>query len=179
MALRDRLFRHDLVLSGDVLVLRLRVEGPPNLFEADTEFWNLAREQEGRLRNEILLLLHERLGPEFDIRSMSFARGSLTLLLVVGTVYYAVSRYKNFVESVELFVSQLRQLVCKFFGAPFQWDVSVSAVWAPGPGLVESRTADQLSSTQGSQGTMLWYLILTHAAMLGVIIWLLLKKLSG
>jgi len=26
---------------------------------------------------------------------------------------------------------------------------------------------------------MLWYLILTHAAMLGVIIWLLLKKLAS
>ena len=89
MAFWSRGFGRPLILSGEVLVIRLIVQavGP----ETDDRLWSIASHDSYRLREEIATAVHAHMGPEFDVRSMSFARGSLELLIVVGTLYYAVS----------------------------------------------------------------------------------------
>src|SRR5205814_5032292 len=125
---------------GEVLFVRLVVESPSDV-QSDDWLWAIAQKEGYRLREEMNAAIHEHLGPEFDVRSMSFARGSLEILVVVGTLYYAVSRYKNFVESIELLLAQLRRIVSDFFEPRGTVPVSVTGSWTPGPGLVQSAAA--------------------------------------
>jgi hypothetical protein len=120
-------------LSGEVIVIRLTAEALEP--EGNERLWRIASEDSYRLRENIAAAVHTYMGPEFDVRSMSFARGSLELLVVVGTLYYAVSRYKNFVESIELLIAQLKRVTAAFFGPPRMLEpVSVQGNWTPGPG---------------------------------------------
>lgn len=167
-------FGRSLTLSGEVLVVRLIVEADGA--EEDDVLWDTARKESYRLREEIAAAVHKHMGPEFDVRSMSFARGSLELLVVVGTLYYAVSRYKNFVESIELLVAQLKRLVAAFFERRLPGPLAVQGNWTPGPGLIQA--SPRLSGgmiVAESRGLVIWYLVLSHATMLGVILWLLVR----
>ena len=176
MAFWDRPFQRSLILSGEVLVVRLTVhgEGP----EGDEVMWSIVRQEGYRLREEVARVVHEHMGPEFDVRSMSFAQGSLEVLVVVGTLYYAVSRYKNFMESIELLIAQLKRALAVFFQrrVPTPAPVSVQGSWTPGPGLIQAAPRMSGAATGDGPGITVAYLILSHAAMLAVLLWLLVRS---
>jgi len=131
-----------------------------------------------KLRCEILAVVHQTLGSEFDVRSVTFRSGSIEIFVVIGAVYYAVSRYKNFVESIELATSQIAGAVQRFFNAATPMgSVNVVANWQPGPGLVRLETAERPKSLDtGWAYPLLWYVILSHAALLSLSIYLLVEK---
>jgi hypothetical protein len=162
-----------LILSGEVLVVRLIVQAEGA--EGDEEMWNIIRREGYQLREDMASAVHEHMGPEFDIRSMSFARGSLEILVVIGTLYYGVSRYKNFIESIELSVAQLKRVVSAFFDRRMRGPLSVQGNWAPGPGLVQAAPRLSGGMIGESPGLVVWYLVLSHAAMLAVLLWLLVR----
>lgn len=143
--------------------------------ESNEFLWKLVEREGSKLRDRLGATIHEHLGPEFDVRSMSFARGSVEILLVVGTLYYAVSCYKNFVESIELLLTQLRRIVSDFFDQRGPGPVSVTANWTPGPGLVQSAAAVSGLGVSTNVSAVVWYLIVSHAAMLTAMLWLLLN----
>jgi hypothetical protein len=165
-----------LVLSGEVLSVRLTVTLDHDF---EREAWHILGDVREKLRSEIIAVTQQNLGPEFDVRSMTFARGSIEILVTIGAVYYAVSRYKPFVESVELFVSQLTGVVRRFFHGslplPSQ-DVAVSATWSPGPAFAGREAV--LTPGEGPDWAfpLLWYLIVSHAALIAVLIWILVGK---
>jgi hypothetical protein len=173
VALGSLSFGRSLVLSGEVLVVRLTAQAEEP--EGDEILWDITRKESYRLREDIAAAVHQHMGPEFDVRSMSFARGSLELLVVVGTLYYAVSRYKNFVESLELLVAQLKRVVIAFFGQRMQDQISVHGSWSPGPGLVQAAPRLSGGVIVDRPGLIVWYLVLSHAALLAVLLWLLVQ----
>ena len=167
-------FRRRLLISGEVLFIRLTVDmehGP----ETNEFLWRVVEQGSSKLRERMGATIHEHLGSEFDVRSMSFARGSVEILLIVGTLYYTVSRYKNFVESIELLLAQLRRTVSDFFDQRGPGPVSVTGNWTPGPGLVQSAAATSALGVSTSLSAVVWYMIVSHAAMLTAILWLLLN----
>ena len=143
--------------------------------ESNEFLWRVVERESSKLRDRMSATIHEHLGPEFDVRSMSFARGSVEILLVVGTLYYAVSRYKNFVESIELLLAQLRRAVSDFFDQRGPGPVSVTGNWTPGPGLVQSAAATSGLGVSTNVSAVVWYLIVSHAAMLAILLWLLVR----
>ena len=164
-----------LILSGEVLFVRLVVESTSDSSN-DEWLWATAQKEGYRLREEMNAAIHEHLGPEFDVRSMSLARGSLEILVVIGTLYYAVSRYKNFIESVELAVAQLKRVVGSFFERRGPVQLPVRATWNPGPGLVLSSRSFAMGLDGGVSGLVVCYLVLSHAAMLAMLMWLLISR---
>jgi hypothetical protein len=162
-----------LILSGEVLLVRLIVQAEG--LEGDETMWRIISQEGYELRERMAASVHEHVGPEFDIRSMSFARGSLEILVVIGTLYYGVSRYKNFVESIELSVAQLKRVVSAFFDRRMPSPVSVQGNWTPGPGLVQATPRLSGGIIGDSPGLVVWYLVLSHAAMLAVLLWLLVR----
>ena len=168
--------RRPLILSGEVLSVRLIVEFEgSSKSEKDTVqwedlLWSIAQQQGHHLREQLNAAIHEHLGPEFDIRSLSYARGSLEILVVIGTLYYA-AHYKNFIENVELLVAHFRRISDGFFERwkPDGTRISVKGTWSPGIGLVQG-----IPRARDDQSTVVWYLIVSHAAMLAGILWLLL-----
>ncbi len=145
--------------------------------EMEGEVWNRFRLTDD-LKTEMLHATHQILGPEFDIRSMSIARGSIEIFVTIGAVYYAVSRYKNFVESIELLNKQLAGVVRRFFEERFQRPIvaDVFSTWEPGSGLVGLAASDTPFSSAAWAYPLLWYVILSHAALLALFIWLLARR---
>lgn len=169
-----RLFQQRTVLSGDVLSMRFLVSIPDER-EFNGKLWMFLQETRSELEAETKKAVQQTLGPEFEVRDISFKRGSIEVLLVIGTVYYAISRYKNFIESIEMLVSHLRRIFTRFFERWGPMPVYVSGNWTPGPALVRVETMMTYRHFDGNT-ILLWYVLLSHAALLGVLIWMLLNK---
>jgi hypothetical protein len=134
--------------------------------------WKILSNSEQRLRKEITSVVKESLGPEFEVRALAVGRGSVEIVILIGTVYYVVSRYKNFVDSIELMVRQLQQAVRHFFEISAPTRVSVSGSWTPGAGLWQAGVAPA-ETPRSSSHLLLVYMVISHAGMLVVLVWLL------
>ena len=172
--------RKTVPIYGFIGLVRLSV----NTNDEDSELLGYARELHRKLEAEIDLQVQQTLGPEFEVLNVEINRGSITLLIAVGAVgtfYMGFSRYEGFVKSVNLLVSQLRGLLQRFFGqAPggaTRPPVSVTGSWQPGPVVIAANQTLDASSGIDSCQIVLAYLLLSHAALLGVLIWLVIRHL--
>jgi hypothetical protein len=124
-----KLFNKRVVLSGDVAYFRCVMTA-----EDENRLWDLAVESRSNLQYEIERVVHDTIGPEFTVRDVRVVRGSVTLLFAIGTTYYVISRYKNFMESLELLQSQLKRAMRGYFG---NTQPTVDVTWNAGPSLAK------------------------------------------
>jgi len=148
----------------------------------DSNLLGYARESSKQLKAEIDAQVRKTLGPEFEVESVEFNEGSIEAyvhLAAVGTILMAFSKYESFIKSVNLLISQLKGLLQRFFsqGAE-QPSVSVTGRWVPGPVISEANQAFGVSSGIDSSQFVLPYLVLSHAAILGVLLWLVIRHLK-
>jgi hypothetical protein len=176
MSRLSRFFMRARIISGDVCLVRLTVTSPDDV-RLDDFAPKILGNSELRLRDEIADAVKQSLGQEFEVRSMTIGRGSIEILVLIGTAYYVVSRYKNFVESMELMVRQVKGVVRRFFESTLPIRAVVDGSWAPIGGIVQS---SPLQPEPGQERNMyvVWYLILSHAGMLTVLLWLLIRNLK-
>jgi hypothetical protein len=125
------------------------------------------------LRERISGIVRETLGPPFEVRLVAVGRGSIEVIVLIGTTYYAISRYKNFVESIELVVRQITDLVRHIFGRATPTPVTATGTWAPAQGMLAALPRRRV---RAGSSLVLWYLILSHAAMMVVILWFVLSR---
>lgn len=98
-------FADQMMLSGDVAYYRfiMRMDD----LNDEEAAWSQLLEARRPMEDEMRKITQDTLGTEFSVRSITPIRGSIEILVVVGTTYYAVSKYKNFVDSLELLRNQL------------------------------------------------------------------------
>ena len=142
----------------------------------------LAEDQSGKnsMQYEMNEVVRAVLGKDFYIRTVTVGKGSIELLVIlatVGTIYMGFSRYKNFIESGQLLQSQLEGIIRKFISEPGEF----SSTWVPGPSLAFVETAfssgpEQATSAPSLTMIVIWYLILSHAALLAAALWTIFKK---
>jgi len=118
------------------------------------------------------------MGPEFELRRITFGRGTIDILLTIGVTYYVVYNYKNFSDSIELFVSQVSGVVRQFFRRLMRQgaDISVSTTWQSGPAIAQQQKKLGAEVDVGWAFPLLWYVILSHASLLALLIWLLVRS---
>jgi hypothetical protein len=164
----------NIVLSGDVMVCRFSVTGL-DMEEEQRLLRLLISREEQELASELREVIQRVLGPEFEITSLSFRRGSIEIFAAVGVTYYVVSRYKNFIESLDLAWSQMRRLLQRFFTRSDHQQITVTGNWAPGAALAvaEVRGTAATRTFFGAE-ILLWYFIVSHAVLTGVVVWQLL-----
>jgi hypothetical protein len=150
----------------------------------DFDLLGYARELHGRLEAEIEQQVQQTLGAEFEVSNVEFRKGSIEVyvaITAVGTFFMGFSRYESFVKSVNLLVSQLRGLLQRFFGqAPVGapgMPVSVTGSWQPSPVITAANQSFDASSGLDSCQMVLAYLLLSHAALLGTLLWLVVRHL--
>lgn len=164
-------FADQMVLSGDVAYYRfiMRMDD----FNDEEAAWSQLLEARRPMEDEMRKITQDTLGTEFSVRSVTPIRGSIEILVVVGTTYYAVSKYKNFVDSLELLRNQLEGLIRRFFR---RGNYTVSSSLTLGPTVVAGGmpVANQFDSNK----LLLAYLILSHAAMLALFIWIILRRIG-
>jgi len=160
-------FGRELVLVGDVAYFRVVMTGK----EEEQMFRNMVEIRKEIQRN-MSRLAKETVGPEFEITNMTVGRGSVELLITLGATYVVISRYKNFIESLNLFRRQLETIIRDY--GPF---AEVNATWSPAPALAVAQAGSPSFESQSlTQVLLLAYLILSHAALLTVFIWLVVKR---
>ena len=167
-------FAEQMVLSGDVVYYRfiMRMEN----LDAEEGAWRSLVKDRQSMEEEMSRVTKEMLGLEFDIRNITPLRGSIEILVVVGTTYYAVSRYKNLIESLELLKDQLERLIRRFFSNRTPEPLSVTSSMTLGPSVASRMMSD--GSTFDANKLLLGYLILSHAAMLVLFIWIIIKRIA-
>ena len=137
--------------------------------------WGMLSESHDRLERDIREAVAETLGPEYTVSRFLYTRGSIEILIGIGAGLYAVyvgaSRYKNLIESLTLLVRQLRGIFQRFFGRNDPGTVTVTATWIPGPTLQQQAFATPRGTAWPGFSAVLWYLVLSHAALLAVVIW--------
>lgn len=158
-------------ISGEVCIVRLTVcqDGDhlplkPRHFLENDNF---------HFREEVEAAVKETLGGEFALTSLTTGKGSIEIVAIIGTTFYAISRWKNFVESIELMVEQLKRVIRRNLERASPSHPTITATWTPGRGLV---AVTQRGSEPRYENTSLvtWYLVLSHALMLITLLALLL-----
>jgi hypothetical protein len=151
----------------------------------DGDLLGYARERHRELEADIYRQAQETLGADFEVLNVEFRKGSFVLLVAlgaVGTFYMGFSRYESFIKSVNLLVSQLRGLLQRFFGeaplAPAQTPVSVTGSWEPTPVVIAANQGLRVSAGIDSSHFVLGYLLLSHAALLTLLMWLVVRHLK-
>lgn len=153
--------------------------------KADDVLYGYARETHRELEGEIRQQVQETLGSDFEVLDVRLGRGSVTILVVigaVGTFYMGFSRYESFIKSVNLLVSQLKAVFRRFFErinpGPPDIDLSVTGNWQPSTSVLNAREKLESSSGFDYGLALLIYLLLSHAALLGTLVWLLIRHLK-
>lgn len=169
-------FRRGIVLSGDVAYFHFVM----NFYSSEEESRTLSLVTEiGRgLQEEMNKTAKDVLGRDFEIRTMTVGKGSLELFIVLaatGTVYMGFSRYKNFIESLELLKSQIEGVLRRSMPSVVRMDGSV----VPGLALFEAGVpvgSTEQNSSNLTQMILLIYVVSSHAALLVMTLWILFKK---
>ena len=158
------------VISGETIFFRIHAQYKDPQYENKAFRYYLDSLDE--LKHGIKQEIVKSLGEAFDIKSITIGRGSIEVLIVVGTEYYAISRYNNFIESVELLSSQVKKVAGRLFGTIAAEQPDISVTWTPGPALARLN-----SSRDGCilihSDLLIYYLILSHAALLSFVLWML------
>lgn len=164
-------FTDQIVLSGDVAYYRFIVRVDD--YQEEENAWSQLLEVRRGMEEEMKKVTQDTLGTEFSVRSVTPIRGSIEILVVIGTTYYAASKYKNFVDSLELLRNQLEGLVRRFFR---QKNATVSSSMTLGPTVAIGGMTTP--SVFDSNKLLLGYLILSHAAMLVLFIWIIVRRIG-
>lgn len=158
------------VLVGDVAYFRIVISS-----ENDSDLMGIFMERQYRMKEEMDVMVKQTLGPEFEVRSMTIGRGSVEVLIIIASSYYVVSKWKNFIESLELLKRQIESV----FRQQVPLVVKTEATWTPGPAVANVQAGVLSAEAPGfTQAVLLIYLILSHAALLIAFLWLVIKKLS-
>ena len=163
-------FAEQVTFSGDAAHYRfvITIRGK----EDEDNAWQRLLEVRRGMEEEMTNITKQTLGSEFAIRSVTPIRGSIEILVVVGTTLVAVSKYKNFIDSLELLRRQLEGVIRRYMSP----NAEVSSSTTLGLGVPVGNVTEN-----GSFNANIWilgYLILSHAALLVVFIWLVVKKLG-
>jgi hypothetical protein len=102
----------------------------------------MALELQQKLRHDIEEQVRVTLGEEFQVSFFDIRPGSAHIIIGVATAMYAIymafSRYKSFVDSLNLLTSQVKDIVSRILGqSPIGGDaLNVRGTWTPGPSIV-------------------------------------------
>jgi hypothetical protein len=170
------LFGRKAVLRGNVCTIRLYA----SVFrdqEYDEHLWEAVSEMRPKFEEEIKHVVTQYLGREFEVQSVDFLPGSVEVLIAIGTVYYAISRYESFVKSIELLTAHLRGLLARLLGRVGPRPIIVSGTWLPGASLARAEETAYRSESIDTPSLLLLYLVVSHGALLAVLAWMLVTRL--
>jgi hypothetical protein len=132
------------------------------------------RETRQGLEAEIREVVSERLGDTYSVSRLLIFKGTIKIYLeIAGAVYFGyvgISRYKNFVESIRLLIRDVQRIIQRFVTRSGPVPAVVTGTWIPGPPFQQHRLYARNARAWGF-AAVLGYLILSHAALLAVLIW--------
>lgn len=111
------------------------------------------------------------LGPEYNVRDVSIHGGSVELWLIVTTAFAMITNWGSFRQGLDYLISDLRKVIRKIAPAKV-----TDASWSPGPALLQPQLQippDLIFETR----LIVTYLVLSHAALLAFMLWMVWLRL--
>lgn len=147
--------------------------GGPNL---ETQAWASLQDLESSLRVNLEQSITRRLGaPSTEsVRvELFYRRGSVELLLIASALITAVSNYGAFRQGMDYFRGDVEAVTRLFFPNA----QVILEDFVPGPAVQQvddvQKPTVYSAAPQGSTGPLLWYLVLSHGAMILLLTFLL------
>lgn len=163
-------------LIGEVCTVHLRVD----FMDSDEpRLWSLVSEGEAVLREKFSAALRMRLGRQFEIRSVTFGRGSIEIMVVVAAIGAFIVGYGELRDGLDHLVNDMRTILRQFFGRSTRGgSIYVSGGWAPGPVLFQiAPSHGGVFSDSRLVIIMLVYILSSHALLLAFFMRMVLEKL--
>ena len=167
------IFSPQSVLSGAVCTFIFTITSEGTQRSSDELYYHYV-EQQQRLVSEVEGMVKQILGEEFKVQDFRINRGSVEIILVIGTTYYVISKYKNFIDSIDLLFSQLQNLFKRF--APPNAPVKMAGNWALDAALARAYANSPKSVESRIIWALLLYILISHAALLSLFIYQSLKR---
>lgn len=172
-------------LLGHVATFRFVVQYSASLdFERSEEAYYRAMKIQEDLRYEIDGVVKKQLGNVFEVQLMSIRRGSIEIIVTIGTaitVYELISRYKNFIESLGLIRGQISGLLSRRIDLP---ENSITSSMEPSTQLIHVEKPNEFVHEENKCNwcnfinIFIFYILITHAAMLAFIGFVLFGRTS-
>ncbi len=183
--------------TTSVFSARLVVTWPP-IYDRKFEVVKAFIENQEILRYELQRRVVNYLGSDFRLAWFRHETGSLEILLgVAAASFVAIRDYKNLRQSITYLVRDMAGLVGFFFrthmsGAQQSMSAyQVQSTWQPLQGLISAPSESEESALTTGKGSppgaaehrallshpVLWYLLVTNAALVGFVIWLAASRL--
>jgi hypothetical protein len=161
----------------------LQIVASDNFDDRENSLYRHALEMRGELVAVANKQVMETLGPEFEVLNLEIRPGSANIWIIisaVGSVLMTFSRYESFIKSLNLLLSQLSNVVSRILGRQPRpgGGISVRSAWQPGPAITTANQLLSLSSGSDGCSSLIAYHVLSHAALMAVMIWLLVRHLK-
>jgi hypothetical protein len=132
-----------------------------------------------KLDREFFLAVHRTLGQQYDIRIISISQGTAMVLIaisIIGGAYVTISQYHDFVESLELLLDQIKNILRRLLSS---YEPSIESSYLINPRLPVPSMAPSSNSAPAITNNFFWYMVLSNAALLATLIYILLKNLHN
>jgi Domain of unknown function (DUF4407) len=142
---------------SDVAYLRFVMSWPSEEKDKEDKAWAILQESKYTLEDEIRVTIKKYLGPKFELQSVSLSRGSIEVLVIInaiGAVYEFVSKYKDFVDSLETLKSQLSSLIRRRIDPQQNQPITLSGSWTLGSAAGQLRRGQVRNGI--AQGFFYW-----------------------
>jgi hypothetical protein len=153
--------------------------------------YGMALELRQQMLRDIDGLVRDNLGPDMQVIRLELTPGSVHILILIGQVYSVTkpikdflldfSRYENLIKSLEKLKSQIVRLLRRFFtrgGAPEQNVLKITGQSQIDPAIVPTTSLVAQPTKDCRVNTLLIaYLVASHAALLGLLMWLIVRHL--
>jgi hypothetical protein len=157
------------LITGNVAILKFYIS--TNGQEEDNLFEKTLQNQD-KLKIEIKENIKEILGSQFELVKFEIRKGSIEIILIIGTIYVVISRYKNFVDSLRLLKNQLDILFNRFYGRHRVYsNIHIESSLTLGEGVTDAKSVVDYSM----YNYVVIYLILTNFILIGTIVYIVLK----
>jgi hypothetical protein len=144
--------------------------------EGDEQLFRVAKDAQQIISDEISSMVSVLLGPMFRLEKIDIRRGSVEFWVYLAGGFTLISHYDDFVRSLEVLQTQIRNLLIGLFASRGLSLSITSSGWMP----VRPKP-HRLASFRTSQDFIMLlmgsYLILSHAVLLVVIVRFALKAL--
>lgn len=162
------------VITGNVAILKFYISIKDSKINdnEETNLYNITQEYQEKLKVEIEENIKGILGSQFDLVKFEIRKGSVEVILIIGTTYVVISRYKNFVESLKILKNQLENIFRRFYnrGQNFP-NISIDSSLTLGAGLTDAKAVFDINM----YNFVVLYLILTNLILIGTLIYLAVK----
>ena len=124
------------VVYGRIGTFRIVLKSLGDESSDDDRLYHFFRETRRELRSDVRGLIRSEFGEDVELKSFEVGRGSVELIVTIGTAYYVIASWKSFMESIDLLRIQLDLLFSRWARRPGNLGlVNADATWIPAAGL--------------------------------------------